>query len=91
MLDLTVQAYKKVAYIFEINNAKLSAKDKVLKVINDTFDKVTKADLEEILVNLSRTTIEKTLYDLVNENKIQQIHKGRYACYYKKQLTKVDR
>ena len=57
--------------------------DKVLRVINESKTPISKADIEEILINLSRTTIEKSLGELLDQKKIQQIQSGRYAKYYK--------
>ena len=57
--------------------------DKVLRVINDSKTPITKAEIEEVLINLSRTTIEKSLKELTVSKRIQMIQSGRYAKYYK--------
>ena len=44
---------------------------------------ISKADIEEVLINLSRTTIEKSLGVLVKKEQIQMIQSGKYAKYYK--------
>ena len=83
MLKCLKDGYQKLAYIFEVNSLDVLADEKVIRVINDSTKPITKADIEEILVNLSRTTIEKSLSTLLKENRIQLIQSGRYAKYYK--------
>ena len=84
ILNVIQQSYQKVNYIFEINALNLNADEKVLKVITDAHQKINKSDIEEILVNLTRTTIEAALAKLVKEGKIRLLQSGRYAYYYKK-------
>ena len=83
MLKCLKEGYQKLAYIIEVNSLEVLSINKVLKVINDTKEPITKSEIEEVLVNLSRTTIEKDLADLVKNRKIQIIQKGKYAKYYK--------
>jgi len=83
MLKCLKEGYEKLAYIIETNNISGVANDKVLKVINDSKLPITKAEIEEVLINLSRTTIEKALKELVGSSKIQMIQSGKYAKYYK--------
>lgn len=84
ILNVVHKSYQKVDYIFKINDMNLNADEKVLKVINDAQQKINKAEIEEILVNLSRTTIEAALVKLVKEKKIKLLQSGRYAYYYRK-------
>ena len=83
MLECLKDGYAKLGYILDVNSMRGFANDKVLKVINDSKTPVTKSDVEEILINLSRTAIEKSLGELVDANRIQMIQSGRYAKYYK--------
>ena len=83
MLNCLSEGYAKLSYIVEINSMPAFANEKVLRVINDAKAPIAKADIEEILVNLSRTTIEKSLSELVSSNRIQMIQSGKYAKYYK--------
>ena len=83
MLDCLKDGYSKLAYILEVNSLKGFSNEKVLKVINDSKKPITKSDIEEILINLSRTTIEKSLGELVSLKQIQIIQKGKYTKYYK--------
>ncbi len=83
MLMRMKEGYEKLAYIAELNSTKGFANDKVLKVVNDAKAPISKSEIEEILVNLSRTTIEKALGYLVYSKTIQMVQSGKYAKYYK--------
>lgn len=83
MLECLKEAYKKTAYIIDVNSMPGFSYDKVLRVINDSKEPITKSEIEEDLINLSRTTIEKSLQELSSHHKIQMIQSGKYAKYYK--------
>ena len=83
MLNCLKDGYSKLGYIIQVNSIPGSSDDKVLKVINDSKTPISKADIEEVLINLSRTTIEKSLGELVKKEQIQMIQSGKYAKYYK--------
>lgn len=83
MLECLKEGYLKLSYILEVNSMSGRSNDKVLKVINDSKGLISKADIEEVLINLSRTTIEKSLNELVLSGKIQMVQSGKYARYYK--------
>lgn len=83
MLECLKDGYIKLAYILDVNSMEGLSNDKVLRVVNDSKMPITKAEIEEILINLSRTTIEKSLKELTVSKKIQMIQSGRYAKYYK--------
>jgi len=83
MLGIVSKGYQKLSYITEINSNSLLSKDLVLRVVNDSSKPIAKQEIEELLFSLSRTTIEKALFELVKSNKIQLIQKGKYAMYYK--------
>lgn len=83
MLNCLKDGYSKLAYILEVNSMPGFSNEKVLKVINDSKKPIAKADIEEVLINLTRTTIEKSLGELVSRKQIQIIQSGKYAKYYK--------
>lgn len=83
MLKCLRDGYEKLAYIAELNSAKGNVKEKVLRIINDFKGLISKADIEEIFVNASRTSIEKALGELSKEGSIQMIQSGKFAKYYK--------
>ena len=81
MFSLMVEGYRKLAYMQDLDDLKVKAKEKVLQVIKDTNRLISKAEIEEVLFSLSRTTIEKALKELVTEEKIELVTKGHYAKY----------
>ncbi len=83
MLTCLRDGYQKLAYIFEVNALPGISDEKVLRVINDAKAPIGKAEIEEILVNLTRTTIEKSLSVLVKQGRIRMVQSGKYAKYYK--------
>lgn len=83
MLNCLKEGYQKLAYIFEANSLPFHSNDKVLKVVNDSKTPITKAEIEEILIDLSRSTIEKSLFELVKKKQIQMVQSGKYTKYYK--------
>ncbi len=83
MLECLKEGYRKLAYIIEIASIKGLASEKVKRVIDDTKEPISKSEIEEVVVNLSRTTIEKALSELIKNKQIQMIQSGRYAKYYK--------
>lgn len=83
MLECLKNGYQKLAYIIEINSSSEVSLYKVLKIINDAKEPITKSEIEEILINSSRTSIEKALGELTGNHSIQMIQSGKYAKYYK--------
>ena len=84
ILRRILEAYRKLDYIMEINKLDVNAKDKVLKVVNDSATPINKTYILRILFDYDKVTIEKALTALVGEEKIQLITKGRYSKYFRK-------
>ncbi|MBR4378038.1 MAG: Fic family protein [Bacilli bacterium] len=84
ILRRILEAYRKLDYIMEINKLDTTAKDKVLKVVNDSPTPINKTYILRILFDYDKVTIEKALTALVGEDKIQLITKGRYSKYFRK-------
>lgn len=76
-----VEGYQNLEYIIEVNDIKDSAENLVLKIIDDRRIPTSKEYIEEILYKYTRTTIEKSLKDLLDKNKIELASKGRVAKY----------
>ena len=76
-----VEGYQNLEYIIEVNDIKDSAENLVLKIIDDHRIPTSKEYIEEILYKYTRTTIEKSLKDLLDKNKIELASKGRVAKY----------
>lgn len=83
MLEIVSKGYSTLSYMFSVNSQHYKSNDLILKIINDSKVPLSKFDIEEIGFSLSRTTIEKALFELVSSNKIQAINKGKYSKYYK--------
>lgn len=83
LLKRILEAYRKLDYILEVNEADLSSEEKVLKVVEDSATPISKIVVFRVLYALSKATIEKALAKLVSENRIQLIAKGRYAKYFR--------
>jgi len=84
MLYVISEAYNKLNYISEMDYYEGKSIDKVLKVINDSSKPITKSDIEEVLVNLSRSSIEASLSQLLSQDKITIICRGKYSKYFRK-------
>ena len=83
LLKRILEAYRKLDYILEVNEADLTSEEKVLKVVEDSATPISKIVVFRVLYALSKATIEKALAKLVSENRIQLIAKGRYAKYFR--------
>ncbi|MCQ2795403.1 MAG: Fic family protein [Bacilli bacterium] len=81
MLGILIEGYKKLDYILSINEEKGILTEKILKIIRETHKPVSKADIEEILFNNKRDSIEEALGKLIKSNKIILIQKGKYSLY----------
>ena len=76
-----IEGYNKISYIMEIASLQGNCNDKVLKVIKDNKIPTSKAFIEEILFEYTRTSIEKSLAVLLEEKKISFTTKGQSALY----------
>ena len=83
MLKAILEAYRKLDYIMEVNEQDGLTIDKVLKIINDSTKPISKRVIENVLYATSSATIEKALADLVKENRVQIIARGRYSKYFR--------
>ena len=79
MLKCILEAYRKLDYIMEVNTDNGLTIDKVYKVIYDSATPINKRVIENVLYATSSATIEKALADLVKDNRVQLIAKGRYS------------
>ena len=83
MLKCILEAYRKLDYIMEVNTDNGKTIDKVYKVIYDSATPINKRVIENVLYATSSATIEKALADLVKDNRVQLIAKGRYSKYFR--------
>ena len=83
ILKRILEAYHKLDYILEIQEAEGTAEEKVLKVVNDSATPIGKKVVLRILYSFSKVTVEKALAKLVEEGRIQLITRGRYSKYFR--------
>lgn len=83
LLQIILQGYQQLDRMVEFASWKAPAFAKVEKAIVESPTPVSKADLEELLFSLSRTTIEKALGAVLQAGKIKKIQSGHYAKYYR--------
>ena len=69
--------------ITDINGKQKTKKSRIETYINDSIIPVSKTDIADALVDISVTTIEKVLSDLIKENKIEKIGTYKNARYIK--------
>ena len=67
----------------EINEAKGTAEEKVLKVVVDSATPISKTVVLRVLYSLGKVSVEKALSKLVDEGRIQLITRGRYSKYFR--------
>ncbi len=84
MLRELTEGYRRLDYLFAINNQSTSLKEKVYAVVADSYRKIGKAEIEETLYSYSRSSIEKALGELVKDGRIAMVHSGKYAGYVKR-------
>lgn len=82
MLSVILTAQREFASRVQIMiESKLSKPEKVAKIIEDTLCKVTKKDILEKCPDISETTVQRTLAELLKTHKIIKLSGGRYTSY----------
>ncbi|MEQ7189532.1 hypothetical protein [Enterococcus hirae] len=64
-----------------IINRELTPAERLVEELQKSFEPLNRADLENLLPDISRRTIERALSELQTENKIQKIGQGRSTKY----------
>lgn len=86
-LGVILHAYKEFSNRVEtIRNRGLTKSERIRHVFDAKVGKVTKAELAALCPDVSVTTIEKALSDLLKEGYIQKVGGGRSAAYIRSQL-----
>lgn len=81
-LSIILRAYKDFSNRIEyMTNKKMTAKERILLLIEKNISKISKKQITEICPDISVTTIEKALNELINEEFILKIGDGRYTSY----------
>ena len=81
-LSIILRAYKDFSNRIEyMTNKKMTAKERILLLIEKNISKISKKQITEICPDISVTTIEKALSELINDELILKIGDGRYTSY----------
>lgn len=82
MLGVIVKAYKEFeARVKLLTDSGLSKTDRIREIIKYHIGTITKAELMEMNPDISDTTIQRALADLLKNGEIQKIGGGRYTKY----------
>ena len=82
MLSVILAAHREFASRVELMiESKLSKPERVAKIIEDTLGRVTKQDILEKCPDISETTVQRALAELLKQNRIKKISGGRYTAY----------
>lgn len=82
MLGVIVKAYKEFeSRVKLLTDSDLSKTDRIREIIKYHLGTITKSELMEMNPDISDTTIQRTLADLLKSGKIQKIGGGRYTKY----------
>ena len=82
ILGVIVAAYREFADRVEILTDKtISKQDRVSEIIKKSYGKITKAEIIKQCPEISQTTVQRTLNDLVKNGQIIKIGGGRYTSY----------
>ncbi len=68
-----------------LNGQKMSKNERIEKTVLASFIPVSKAEIQDLLPDVSVTTIEAVLSKMVKENKIEKLGTFKNARYFKKQ------
>ena len=82
MLSVILASYREFASRVQIMiESKLSKPERVEKIIKETLRKVTKQEILLECPDISETTVQRALNDLLKKGKIIKISGGRYTSY----------
>ena len=82
MLGVIVNAYKEFeARVKLLTDPGLSKSDRIREIIKNHIGTITKADLLEMNPDISDTTIQRALAELLKNGEIEKIGGGRYTKY----------
>ncbi|MBE6105262.1 Fic family protein [Anaerovibrio lipolyticus] len=82
MLGVIVAAYREFeSRVKLVANAKLSKPERIREIIKAHIGTITKAELLETNPDISDTTVQRTLAELLKNNEIKKIGGGRYTKY----------
>ena len=82
MLGVIVSAYKEFeSRVKLVTDPNLSKSDRIREIIKNHIGTITKSELVEMNPDISDTTVQRTLAELLKKNEIKKIGGGRYTKY----------
>lgn len=82
MLSVILAAYRELDQGMQtVSDEKLSKPERVASVIESTWGRITKKIILDKCPDISETTVQRTLADLLKEHRIIKIGGGRYTSY----------
>lgn len=81
ILGIVLSAYRDFEERLQIISCKKSAKEMVKEVFNIKIGKITKRDIMDMCPNLSRSTVEKALRELISDKYIAKYGNGPATFY----------
>lgn len=82
MLGIIVAAYREFSSrVVVLSTSTLSKPERIREIIKNTLGKITKAELMVKCPDISQTTLQRTLKELVNSGEVLKIGGGRYTAY----------
>ena len=82
MLGVIVKAYKEFeSRVQLLTDSRLSKADRIREIIKTHIGPITKSELMKMNPDVSDTTIQRTLADLLKSGEISKIGGGRYTKY----------
>ena len=89
MLGVIINAYREFETSVKlVTDSDLSKPDRIREIMKNHIVMITKSELMEMNPDISDTTIQRTLADLLKNGEIQKIGGGRYTKYMWKEETK---
>lgn len=82
MLGVIINAYKEFEERVKLlTDPRLSKADRICEIIKNRIGTITKSELLEMNPDISDTTVQRTLADLLKSGEIEKIGGGRYTKY----------
>lgn len=89
MLELILSSYEKLSQqTKQVDDKKMSKPNYIEELVKKHAGTITKTEILNQLIGISQTTIQRTLTELVKEEKIKKIGEGRYTKYIWNQSEK---